>query len=709
MDVEPTTTGNEPASNGPNNRKGDPNIPPHSDEERGFSEEEVAIALKVLSTFSKKHESGNKQHIMHATYRDLRKAALQFNEEMERHMYHGMTAKEYERRKVRNKWKKSERTRLKELDMKRINQVKLRAERLESLRALCEPGHSTPLTITSSGEVVDPLESTRLTITDTAHGASSSSSSSALVAAKDPQPMKVDSRKDLISPSVKKTESLADAIESKLPHKVDLKIVKEEKSRFEQDPGKPGKRKRMKANKVSIKDYDSDESEEEALNYARSCYTCKARFQTLHQFYDQLCPPCAALNWEKRNQVADLTGKVMIVTGARVKIGFEASLKLLRCGATVIATTRFPHDAAKRFAAAEGFDAFKANLHLFGLDLRDLRAVVRFTDIIHQKYDRLDAIVNNAAQTIRRPPAYYSHLMKDELVPTEALPEQLQPLIMSDPHVDPSDPTPQYIKLSRGFVPSIAPSEDQRRSTMTIEAVDEDDAAMSLQPEGPSSHNDAIISHVLDTMTHDPNYANGNRSALMSQMAVIPGDHVHDKELFPEGKVDVTGQQLDLRRTNSWLLTLDQVEPSELVEVFAVNALAPFILNSRLKPLMTRTGSATNKWIINVSAMEGKFYRYKNCNHPHTNMAKAALNMLTRTSAQQYARENIYMNSVDTGWINDENPFEKTQEIAATNNFQTPIDEVDAMARILDPILVGARTGVNTFGQFYKDYKPTEW
>ena len=80
------------------------------------------------------------------------------------------------------------------------------------------------------------------------------------------------------------------------------------------------------------------------------------------------------------------------------------------------------------------------------------------------------------------------------------------------------------------------------------------------------------------------------------------------------------------------------------------------MLNARLKPLMLRTPER-DKHIVNVSAVEGQFYRkFKTTRHPHTNMAKAALNMMTRTSATDYAADGIHMNSVDTGWVTDEDP-----------------------------------------------------
>jgi NAD(P)-dependent dehydrogenase (short-subunit alcohol dehydrogenase family) len=215
-------------------------------------------------------------------------------------------------------------------------------------------------------------------------------------------------------------------------------------------------------------------------------------------------------------------------------------------------------------------------------------------------------------------------------------------------------------------------------------------------------------------------------SAAMSVISLVPGDTMIDPSLFPEGMTDVHGQQIDLRTKNSWLLSLPEVSSPELAEVMAVNTIAPFIFNGRLKPMFLRAiemqqqqlrpnerGVKGAAYVINVSAMEGKFYRHKSPHHPHTNMAKAALNMLTRTSAEDYAKKRIYMNSVDTGWINDENPIHAAAKTAKTNNFQTPLDEVDAAMRILDPIFLGEQ-GTETerrwpFGKFFKDYRETDW
>ncbi|WP_050436181.1 SDR family NAD(P)-dependent oxidoreductase [Chondromyces crocatus] len=405
------------------------------------------------------------------------------------------------------------------------------------------------------------------------------------------------------------------------------------------------------------------EAPEEALQNERKCYVCKAPFRAVHFFYDAMCGRCGDLNFEKRNQSAPLDGRVALVTGARVKIGYQAAIKLLRAGARVIVSTRFPHDAARRYAEEADFEAWSGRLHIYGLDLRHAPSVELFARHLDQSLDRLDFVLNNACQTVRRPPAYYEHLVSLEQAALEALPEGARPLVAA------------YDALRSQGGSGGAPA---RR------------AAGLLEP--------AALSQIRTA-------ADGPLAwALSSDTEAPPPD-----ALFPRGRYDADQQQIDLRGVNSWRLTLGEVTTVEMLEVQLVNAVAPFILNARLKPLMLRHRTG-DKHIVNVSAMEGQFYRaFKTDKHPHTNMAKAALNMMTRTSAPDYVKDGIHMNSVDTGWVTDEDPAAIAARKVEEHGFHPPLDIVDGAARICDPIFSGLLTGQHLWGQFLKDYAPTDW
>ena len=392
------------------------------------------------------------------------------------------------------------------------------------------------------------------------------------------------------------------------------------------------------------------------LNVPRSCYVCKQRCTRMHAFYDHMCASCGDFNFAKRSQTADLRGRVALITGARVKIGYQAAIMLLRAGARVIVTTRFPRDAALRFAREQDFDGFRDRLTIYGLDLRHTPSVEAFAARLDRTESRLDFVLHNACQTVRRPTGFYRHLMDLELGPLAELPEPAAQLV-------------------RDF------------ETLRAEA-----------------------RHELGDGTKGPAPALGlTASAALSQVVLTEADREAGAELFPRGALDADLQQVDQRPINSWRLTLSEVGTTELLEVQLVNAIAPFLLNARLKPLMLRHRTF-DKHIVNVSAMEGQFYRrYKTDKHPHTNMAKAALNMMTRTSAADYAADGIFMNSVDTGWVTDEDPLHLAQRKTEANGFHPPLDIVDGAARIVDPIFDGINTGQHVWGQFLKDYKPTPW
>ena len=409
-----------------------------------------------------------------------------------------------------------------------------------------------------------------------------------------------------------------------------------------------------------------EENKEERHVAPRNCYVCKTVFTKLHHFYDTMCESCGDFNYAKRFQTTDLTGQVALVTGSRLKIGYHITLMMLRSGATVIATTRFPVDSALRYAKEADFEKWGHRLKIHGLDLRHIPSVEIFCNYIEQQYDRLDILINNAAQTVRRPAGFYQHLMDNEEKDISDLPRMVQDLL-----------------------------------------ADHETCLKEIETYGSQAENQHKN---LPVSWHGKQIGIGlSASAKLSQVPYSIDQSLATEEVFPVGKLDADLQQVDLRKTNSWRLKLGEIHTNEMLEVQLVNSVAPFVLCNRLVNLMKKENTGM-KHVINVSAMEGKFHQYhKESRHPHTNMAKAALNMMTLTSASDLAKYGIYTNAVDTGWVTDEDPVELAKKKEEIHDFQPPLDIVDGAARVMDPLFDGINTGKHWCGKFLKDYKPISW
>lgn len=364
---------------------------------------------------------------------------------------------------------------------------------------------------------------------------------------------------------------------------------------------------------------------EASLERPDKCYICQDSFRNIHFHYHRLCPGCAKFNYAKRTAIPDVKGRTALVTGARIKIGYQTSLRLLRGGANVITTTRFPRDAAIRYSQEEDFDEWRNRLTIHPLDLRDIPYLMDWVEQLGQNRS-IDILINNAAQTVWRPQEHYARQLSLENSAGDSIPDNLKALIANT---------------------------DKPENRLT------NSAALVQQQ---------ISSCDIRTDFHEP---------------------------------------IDRRETTSWDLKLHEVNPVEFLEVQLINVTAPFVLSSLLKPSMMRS-TFKNRFIINVTGKDGRFdVDDKTTRHPHVNMSKAALNMMTRTSAEDYASSNIFMNTVDTGWITLEGGYSRTQNIKKSG-FVPPLDAVDGAARICDPISSGI-CGEPQFGKFLKDYRSVTW
>ena len=400
----------------------------------------------------------------------------------------------------------------------------------------------------------------------------------------------------------------------------------------------------------------------------RGCYICKDDYTLVDAFYHWLCPTCAARSHAKRDQGTDLSGRRALLTGGRAKIGMYIALRLLRDGAHLTLTTRFPHDAVRRYSSLPDAADWIGRLKIVGIDLRDPTQVVALADDVAAA-GPLDVLINNACQTVRRSPGAYAPLVAAE---AEPLPDAIAGRAL-----------PEMVRFDR------------------ISEAHPAAIAGALSREAVAAHDGESLDHARAS----------HSAATLTALALRAGHASLDAHLAGTA-VDAGGLLPDLQSTNSWTQTVDEVDPMELLEVQLCNSVAPFLLVSRLRPAMAAAAAAARSGrahVVNVSAMEGQFSRrYKGPGHPHTNMAKAALNMMTRTSAgEMFETDKILMNAVDTGWITDERPHQDKLRIAA-EGWHAPLDLVDGAARVYDPVVRG-EAGEDLHGHFLKDYDPSPW
>lgn len=366
-----------------------------------------------------------------------------------------------------------------------------------------------------------------------------------------------------------------------------------------------------------------DETNYKTLNKPKGCYCCGTEFNKLHFFYNRLCPECAEANYERRFETVDLNNRNVIVTGGRVKVGFATALKFLRADANVILTTRFPALALENFKKEEDFDSWQNKLTIYGLDLRNLKAVERFIAFYKSEYDTLDILINNAAQTIKYDDNYYLPLVEKE--------QRLMLLFANEKRLIPNETT--------------------------------------------------VIAEVRLLAN-----ASENKDFEMNRF----------------------GQPVDSRTKTSWNSTLEEVSMYELLEVNLINQISPYFMIKEFTPLF-KNSVLGKRFIINVTSSEGIFsYSNKTIYHPHTNMTKAALNMLTKTSGIDYEKDDIYMYAVDVGWIST-GAKETLRKKQFEEGYIPPLDAVDGAARIIHPIAEVLNGNAISVGTLLKNYEISPW
>ena len=404
----------------------------------------------------------------------------------------------------------------------------------------------------------------------------------------------------------------------------------------------------------------------------KNCYICKERLvlENIHKFYGNLCKKCGEYNYSFRTMKLDFSGRIAIVTGGRVKIGYYIATKLLSYGAKVLITSRFPKDTLFKYQQDPDYEKWKNNLVIYPIDFRIFESTIKFVNFINENFPHVDILINNAAQTIRRTTSYYRYLLPTET--KDLNPEDEKKVIKND-----------YINLQK----QLKEGEKSKNTKKEIE--------------------NSLISLVNNK---NPEYKEIlPLSVIASQIRIM-----EEKEQPHVTVMGGDGQPYDFSGgKNSWNYEFDEIPFQEFTEVQIINAWTPYYLCVKLKQLMMQS-PFPDKYIVNVTSVEGIFNHFKRSSHVHTNMAKAALNMFTRTCGSYLKDIGIYMTCVDTGWVSPMNEMNSLLDKNKKKSYESefvniPLDELDGAMRVLHPIIEGIKNKNYLFGILLKDYIKSPW
>ena len=425
----------------------------------------------------------------------------------------------------------------------------------------------------------------------------------------------------------------------------------------------------------------------------KSCYICKQKLglDNINNFYGSLCKKCGDYNYSFREMKLDFTGRIAIVTGGRIKIGYFIVKKLLSYGCKVITTSRFPKDTLFKYKADPEYDLWKDNLIIYPIDFRIIQSTMKFVEYIKKNFDHVDFLINNAAQTVRRTTEYYEYLMPVEV---KKLPKEDNKKIINNDYLNIQN------QLSENF---------EKEKSKSFESTDFNIVKIDLQKESKKKQIINSLKSLINESNKNDNDTYIPLSVIASQIKIM-----EEKEQPKICIMGGEGQPYDFAEgKNSWNFELDEIPLEEFIEVQIINAWTPYYLCAKLKPLMMKS-PFPDKYIVNVTAVEGIFNHFKRSTHVHTNMAKAALNMLTRTCGKYLEKCGIYMTCVDTGWVSHMNEMNKIIDNEEKDKSEyematVPLDELDGAMRVLHPIIEGIKNKKYFSGILLKDYVKSKW